>query len=69
MMNMAAPLLSKLAQCVKCQSVAWPLSAEYWHMGATMARLASVSGPRGEVRVNSEKRWLKMRSKNKKACG
>jgi hypothetical protein len=26
-----------------------------------------VRGPRGEVRVNSEKRWLKMRSKNKKS--
>jgi hypothetical protein len=38
-------------------------------MGATMARLASMSGPRGEVRLNSEKRWLKVRSKNKKACG
>ena len=56
MMNMEAPLLSKLPQCIKCQSVAWPLSAEYWHMGATMARLAKLSGPRGEVRVNSEKR-------------
>jgi hypothetical protein len=30
--------------------------------------LASVRGPRGEVRVNSEKRWLKVDSRNKKAC-
>jgi hypothetical protein len=34
-------------------------------MGATMARLAKVSGPLGEVRVNSEKRWLKGTPKTK----
>jgi hypothetical protein len=58
-MNKPAPLLSKLPQCIKCQSVAWPLWAEYWHMGATTARLAKVNGPLGAVKVNSEKRWLK----------
>ena len=31
----AAPLLSRLAQWVRCQSVAQPSRAEYWHMGAT----------------------------------
>jgi hypothetical protein len=34
-------------------------------MGATMARLAKLSGPLGEVRVNSEKRWLKGTPKTK----
>jgi hypothetical protein len=68
MMNRAAPLLSKLAQWAKCQSVACPFSAEYWHMGATTVRLASVNGPRGEVRVNSENKWLTENSRNKKAC-
>jgi hypothetical protein len=52
MMNIAAPLLSMLTQCAKCQSVACPFSAEYWHMGATTARFAKVSAPLGEVRVN-----------------
>ena len=49
--NNAAPLLSRLPQCIKCQSVASPLEAEYWHMGATTIRLASARGPRGEWRV------------------
>ena len=35
-------------------------------MGATMARFAKVIGPRGEVRVNSEKRWLTETPKTKK---
>jgi len=34
-------------------------------MGATTPRLAKVKGPRGEVRVNSEKRWLKRTPKTK----
>lgn len=34
-------------------------------MGATTPRLAKVKGPRGEVRVNSEKRWLKGTPKTK----
>lgn len=38
-------------------------------MGATMARLTKVSGPRGEVRVNSEKRWLKGAPETKMPAG
>ena len=49
--NRPAPLLSKLPQCIKCQSVAWPPTAAYWHMGATTMRLGSVSPPWGEGRV------------------
>ena len=50
-MNKAAPLFNKLPQCIKCQSVASPLFAEYWHIGATTMRLANSNGPRGELRV------------------
>jgi hypothetical protein len=38
-------------------------------MGATTPRLAKVRGPRGEVRVNSEKRWLKGTPKTKMPAG
>ena len=58
MMNKAAPLLSKLPQCIKCQSVASPLFAEYWHIGATTIRFANSNGPRGELRVKLENRRL-----------
>ena len=50
-MNRPAPLLSRLVQCVRCQSVAWPLSAEYWHMGAITMRLGKVRGPEGALKV------------------
>jgi len=50
MVNMAAPLLSKLPQCIKCQSVAQPSAAAYWHMGATVIRLGRRKPPRGEGR-------------------
>ena len=56
MVNSAAPLLSRLPQCIRCQSVASPFCAAYWHMGATTIRLGSVRPPRGEGRckgVNS----------------
>ncbi len=42
MQNIAAPDSASVLMCVKCQSLASPLSAEYWHIGATMMRLASV---------------------------
>src|SRR5437879_2997389 len=41
MQNIAAPDSARLLMCVKCQSLASPLMAEYWHIGATMMRLAS----------------------------
>ncbi len=50
MVNKAAPLLSKLPQCIRCQSVASPLSAAYWHMGATTIRLGSDKPPRADGR-------------------
>jgi hypothetical protein len=41
MQNIAAPDSASVLMCVKCQSVASPFSAEYWHIGATMMRLGS----------------------------
>jgi len=38
MQNIAAPDSARLLMCVKCQSLASPSSAEYWHIGATMMR-------------------------------
>lgn len=38
-------------------------------MGATTPRFAKVRGPRGDVRVNSEKRWLKGTPKTKMPAG
>ena len=42
MQNIAAPDSASVLIWVKCQSLASPFSAEYWHIGATMMRLASV---------------------------
>jgi hypothetical protein len=53
-----APLFRSDVQCAKCQSVAKPSWAEYWHMGATTMRLASFKGPLGEGSANSEKSKL-----------
>jgi hypothetical protein len=53
-----APLFKSEVQCAKCQSVAKPSWAEYWHMGAMTMRLASFKGPLGEGSANSEKSWL-----------
>jgi hypothetical protein len=49
----AAPDMARFIQCCRCQSVALPSSAEYWHIGATTIRLGSGTGPRasGEKRV------------------
>src|SRR5215467_14534393 len=43
-----------LPRCIRCQSLAEPLSELYWHIGDTTTRLGSVS-PR---RVIGEKRTL-----------
>src|ERR1035437_5089982 len=56
--NIAAPLLSRLPQCIKCQSPASPLCAEYWHIGATTIRLAKARPPRAAGRVKEEKSLL-----------
>src|SRR6267378_2761620 len=51
MQNIAAPDSARLLMCVKCQSLASPLSAEYWHIGATMMRLARLR-PRSVIGEN-----------------
>src|SRR5258706_9098542 len=38
-----APELASEPRCIMCQAVAEPSSAEYWHMGETMMRLARSS--------------------------
>src|SRR5437763_116619 len=37
--RIAAPDSAKVLMCVKCQSLASPFTAEYWHIGATIMRL------------------------------
>src|SRR6202000_2218991 len=51
MQNIAAPERASVLMCVKCQSLASPLTAEYWHIGATMMRLASFR-PRSSIGEN-----------------
>ncbi len=41
-----APERAKLPRWIRCQSVARPSSAEYWHMGAMMMRFGRSSDPR-----------------------
>jgi hypothetical protein len=41
MQNIAAPDSASVLMWVKCQSLASPFTAEYWHIGATMMRFAS----------------------------
>src|SRR4030081_1143343 len=64
MQNIAAPDSASVLMCVKCQSLASPLTAEYWHIGATMMRLGSVRPRRaigenralmGDVRMGGER--------------
>src|SRR5690348_6898436 len=43
MVNIAAPDIIICAQCTRCQSVAQPSTAEYWHIGETTMRFASAS--------------------------
>src|SRR5258708_39563973 len=51
MQNIAAPDSASVLMCVKCQSLAAPFSAEYWHIGATMMRLGSAR-PRSFIGEN-----------------
>src|SRR5258707_14574957 len=51
MQNNAAPDSAIVFICVKCQSLAAPSSAEYWHIGATMMRLGSAR-PRSWIGEN-----------------
>ena len=51
MQNIAAPDSASVLIWVKCQSLASPFSAEYWHIGATMMRLASAR-PRSLIGEN-----------------
>ncbi len=51
MQNIAAPDSASVLMCVKCQSLAAPSSAEYWHIGATMMRLGSAR-PRSLIGEN-----------------
>ena len=50
---MPARPMASCIRCWRCQSVALPSPAEYWHMGATAMRLGSSMGPSGR----GEKRW------------
>src|ERR1700676_1222433 len=43
MQNIDAPDSASELMCVKCQSLASPFTAEYWHIGATMMRFRSFS--------------------------
>ena len=38
---MPAPDMASVIQCWRCQSVAEPSSAEYWHIGETAMRLCN----------------------------
>ena len=51
MQKAAAPDSASELIWVKCQSLASPFSAEYWHIGATMMRLGSVR-PRSVIGEN-----------------
>src|ERR1700712_4315878 len=51
MQKTAAPDSASELMCVKCQSLASPSTAKYWHIGATMMRLASVR-PRSVMEEN-----------------
>src|SRR5215813_12517505 len=43
--TMPARAMANCIKCWRCQSVALPSSAEYWHIGETAMRLGKVSGP------------------------
>src|ERR1700682_879933 len=51
MQNIDAPDSASELMCVKCQSLASPSIAEYWHIGATMMRLGSAR-PRSFIGEN-----------------
>src|SRR5262245_8798528 len=50
---MPARVRASCIRCWRCQSVALPSAAEYWHMGDTTMRLGSVTGPS----ASGEKSW------------
>ena len=41
-----APEIARLPRWIRCQSTGRPSTALYWHIGETMIRLGSVSGPK-----------------------
>ena len=43
--TMPARLIANCIRCWRCQSLALPSLAEYWHMGATAIRLGISMGP------------------------
>jgi hypothetical protein len=49
----AAPPTARALRCAKCQSLAKPLSQEYWHIGETPIRLANVTSRT----LNSLNKW------------
>src|SRR5260221_13127656 len=51
MQNIEAPDSARLLMWVKCQSVATPSSAEYWHIGDTTTRFFNVR-PRSLIGEN-----------------
>ncbi len=51
MQNIDAPDSARLLMWVKCQSVATPSSAEYWHIGDTTTRFFNVR-PRSLIGEN-----------------
>ena len=51
--TMPAREMASCIRCWRCQSVALPSAAEYWHMGETTMRLGSSTGPR----ASGEKSW------------
>ncbi len=56
----AAPPMAKRPRCTRCQSLATPSMALYWHMGETTMRFLSVR-PRTANGVKSsgvDKAWL-----------
>ncbi len=54
MITSPAPPTARLPRCTRCQSLAIPSFAEYWHMGETAIRLGKVSWRR----VSGENSWV-----------
>src|SRR3569833_880644 len=52
------PPRAKRPRCTKCQSLAKPCWAEYWHIGATTARLRNVSSRREKKKNRRDIREL-----------
>src|SRR5512141_658582 len=61
--TMPAPELASMARWPRCQSVAEPSSALYWHIGATWMRLATSTEPSviGENRADMDFLGVKRR--------